>query len=66
MQKAAKTVKATPANLVERLEKLMAEVKELTDAENESLKAKAAQSALGDVMDSVCGSIWCETFSNIC
>lgn len=29
MQKAAKTVKATPANLVERLEKLMAEVKEL-------------------------------------
>ena len=52
MQKAAKTVKATPANLVERLEKLMAEVKEL-QSENESLKAKAAQSALGDVMDSV-------------
>ena len=52
MQKAAKTVKATPANLVERLEKLMAEVKEL-QIENESLKAKAAQSALGDVMDSV-------------
>lgn len=30
----------------------MAEVKEL-QSENESLKAKAAQSALGDVMDSV-------------
>lgn len=52
MQKAAKTVKATPANLVERLEKLMAEVKEL-QSENESLKAKAAQSALGNVMDAV-------------
>ena len=45
-------MKATPANLTERLEKLMAEVKEL-QSENESLKAKAAQSALGDVMDAV-------------
>ena len=52
MQKAAKTVKATPANLVERLEKLMAEVKEL-QSENESLKSKLAQGALGDVMDQV-------------
>ncbi len=47
---AAKVVKATPANLVERLEKLMAEVKSL-QSENESLKSKAAQEALGDVMD---------------
>ena len=31
MQKAAKTVKATPANLVERLEKLMVEVKEFAE-----------------------------------
>ncbi len=52
LQEAAKVVKATPANLVERLEKLMAEMKELSK-ENESLKAKAAQSALGDVMDNV-------------
>ena len=52
LKQAAKIVKATPANLTERLEKLMAEVKEL-QSENESLKAKAAQSALGDVMDAV-------------
>ena len=52
LQQAAKIVKATPANLTERLEKLMAEVKEL-QSENESLKAKAAQNALGDVMDAV-------------
>lgn len=49
---AAKIVKATPATLGERLEKLTAEMKEL-QSENESLKAKAAQSALGDVMDAV-------------
>ncbi len=49
---AAKAVKTTPANLVERLEKLMAEMKEL-QSENESLKAKAAQNSLGDVMDAV-------------
>ena len=52
LQSAAAIVKSTPANLIERLEKLMAEVKEL-QSENESLKAKAAQSALGDVMDNV-------------
>ncbi len=52
LAEAAKVVKSTPANLIERLEKLMAEVKELT-SENESLKAAAAQSALGDVMDAV-------------
>lgn len=49
---AAKTVKATPANLVERLEHLMAEMKAL-QSENESLKSKAAKDALGDVMDQV-------------
>ena len=54
LQSAAAIVKSTPANLIERLEKLMAEVKEL-QSENESLKAKAAQSALGDVMDNVVG-----------
>ena len=49
---AAKTVKATPAGLVERLEHLMAEIKTL-QGENESLKSKAAKEALGDVMDQV-------------
>jgi alanyl-tRNA synthetase len=49
---AAKVVKTTPANLVERLEKLTAEMKAL-QSENESLKSKAAKDALGDVMDQV-------------
>jgi alanyl-tRNA synthetase len=49
---AAKVVKATPANLVERLEHLTAELKAL-QSENESLKSKAAKDALGDVMDQV-------------
>ena len=49
---AAKVVKATPANLVDRLEHLMAELKALS-SENESLKSKAAKDALGDVMDKV-------------
>ena len=49
---AAKVVKSTPANLLDRLESLMAEVKALA-SENESLKSKAAKDALGDVMDQV-------------
>lgn len=44
--------KATPANLMEKLLHMQAQIKELS-SENESLKAKAAQSALGDVMDQV-------------
>ena len=52
MAEAAKTVKTTPAGLVERLEHLMAEMKAL-QSENESLKSKAAKEALGDVMDKV-------------
>ena len=52
MNEAAKVVKSTPANLVERLEKLMAEMKAL-QSENESLKSKATKDALGDVMDQV-------------
>lgn len=52
MEEAAKTVKATPANLQEKLEHLMADLKSL-QAENESLKSKAAKEALGDVMDQV-------------
>ena len=49
LAEAAKTVKTTPAGLIERLEHLMAEVKAL-QSENESFKSKAAKDALGDVM----------------
>lgn len=52
LEEAAKVVKSTPANLVERLEHLMAEMKAL-QSENEALKSKAAKDALGDVMDQV-------------
>ncbi len=52
LAKAAAVVKSTPANLIERLEKMMAEMKALA-SENESLKSKAAKDALGDVMDKV-------------
>ena len=52
LNEAAKVVKSTPANLVERLEHLMAEVKTLS-SEIESLKSKVAKDALGDVMDQV-------------
>ena len=52
LAEAAKTVKTTPAGLIERLEHLMAEVKAL-QSENESLKSKAAKDALGDVMNQV-------------
>ncbi len=49
---AAKAVKASPANLVEKLEHLIAENKALS-SENESLRSQAAKEALGDVMDQV-------------
>ena len=49
---AAKTLKTSPSNLLERCEHLMAEMKAL-QSENESLKSKAAKDALGDVMDQV-------------
>ena len=52
LNQAAKVVKSTPANLVDRLEHLMAELKSL-QSENESLKSKAAKDALGEVMDQV-------------
>ena len=48
----AKLVKATPANAVEKVEHLLAEIKAL-QSENESLKSKAAKDALGDVMNQV-------------
>lgn len=49
---AARTLKTNPANLVERCEHLMAEMKAL-QSENEALKSKAAKDALGDVTDQV-------------
>ena len=52
LDQAARIVKATPANLCEKLEHLMAEVKQLS-SENESLKSQAARQSLGNVMDQV-------------
>lgn len=49
---AAKVLKTTPDNLVEKCEHVMADIKNL-QSENESLKAKAAKDALGDVMSQV-------------
>ncbi len=49
---AARTLKTTPASVADRCEHLLAEVKSL-NSEIESLKSKAAQSALGDVMNQV-------------
>ena len=49
---AAKAAKTTPANLLEKIEHMMAEIKAL-QSENESLKSKAAKEALGDVMNQV-------------
>ena len=50
--KAAAAAKATPAALTEKIQHMQTELKAL-NAENESLKAKMAQSALGDVLDQV-------------
>ena len=49
---AAKTLKTTPADLIDHIKKLQEELKNLR-SENESLKSKEAQAALGDVMDQV-------------
>ena len=49
---AAAAAKTTPAELVKKIEAMQKQIKELS-SEVESLKAKAAQSALGDVMDQV-------------
>ena len=48
----AKTLKTTPAELSDRAEHLLKEMKEL-QSENESLKSKLAQESLGDVSDQV-------------
>ncbi len=50
--KAAAAAKATPATLLDKIQHMQAELKTLA-SENEALKAKAAKSALGDVMNQV-------------
>jgi len=52
LEKAAATAKSTTANLVEKIQNMQAQLKELA-SENESLKAKLAKNSLGDVMDQV-------------
>ena len=52
LYEAAKALKANPSELTEKITHLQSEVKALT-AENESLKSKLAQGALGNVMDQV-------------
>lgn len=52
LNEAAKAVKASPADLKDKLAHLMGELKVL-HSENESLKSKLAQDSIGDVMDQV-------------
>ena len=52
LTEASRLVKTTPAELLEKLNHLLAENKAL-HSENESLKSKMAQNSLGDVMDKV-------------
>ena len=52
LAKAAAAAKCTPAALNDKIQHMQAELKQL-GSENESLKAKLAQSALGDVMNQV-------------
>ena len=52
LAEAAKAAKATPANLTDKIEHMLAEIKSL-QSEIESMKSKAAKEALGDVMDQV-------------
>ncbi|WP_026518255.1 alanine--tRNA ligase [Butyrivibrio sp. MC2021] len=52
LSEAAKSLKTNPSDIVEHIKKLQEELKALR-SENESLKSKEAQAALGDVMDQV-------------
>ena len=52
MAEAAKALKTTPAEMLEKIAHLQKEVKDL-QSENESLKSKMAQNSLGDVMSKV-------------
>ncbi|MCL2718484.1 MAG: alanine--tRNA ligase [Lachnospiraceae bacterium] len=48
----AKSLKSAPANVKDKVESLLSEIKQL-QSENESLKSKAAKEALGDVSDQI-------------
>ena len=50
LHQAVKAAKTTPAELTHRIEGLLAEIKALS-SENEKLKSKLANSAMGDVLD---------------
>ncbi len=52
LHEAAKAAKTTPAGLTGKIESLLEEIKSL-HAENEKLKSKLANEAVGDVMDQV-------------
>ncbi len=52
LHEAAKILKASPADVVDRIEKLREEVRSLS-SELESLKSKAAKDAMGDVTDKI-------------
>ena len=52
LHQAAKTAKTTPASLNARIEAMLEEIKAL-HSENEKLKSKLANEAMGDVMDQV-------------
>ena len=52
INEAAAAAKATPSQLISKIEAMQKQLKELS-SEVESLKAKAAQSAMGDVLDQV-------------
>lgn len=49
---AAAAAKATPANLIEKINKMQSEIKALS-SELESLKSKAAKESMGNVLDNV-------------
>ena len=53
LSEASSTAKVQPANLNDKIASLLSEIKTL-NAEIESMKAKAAKDALGDVMNNVC------------
>jgi alanyl-tRNA synthetase len=52
LSEAAKSLKTNPSDIIEHIKKLQEELKALR-SENESLKSKEAQAALGDVTDQV-------------
>jgi alanyl-tRNA synthetase len=52
LEKAASAAKTSTANLVEKIQGMQAQIKELS-SENESLRSKLAKNSLGDVMSQV-------------